>query len=191
LIGSGKNKMAQSYLRNIFFICTVSVAIFLAGYLLSSGIAADLLGSAVSYVKAEVGSYFWNHCARLETGGRHYFLLPEKGYTDYIIKGFSLTMIFQVFFNTLFNLLFQPVFLCAFSPQVILNIIILPFSLYGAVKYFSRVPIVIITFFAVSFYMGIYGAAIEALIRHGMVCELIYILIGSAGLADLITKSLS
>jgi|GEM_PF-2365601 len=177
--------------KSIFFVVIVSIALFLAGFIISSGIGAELLNNTVSGLNAKVGSHFVSHYARIWESGRHYFLLPEKDYAEYGINGFSIRMIVPVFLNAIFHILFQPVFLCVFSPQVVLNIVMLPFALYGAVKYFTRVPLIIAAFIIISFYAGIHGVVVEALIRHGMICELIYILIGSAGFTGLITKSLS
>ena len=90
-----------------------------------------------------------------------------------------------------YNVLFQPQFLCIFTPQVILNYGLFPFFILGAIKYFTKVPIIVLVFLAMSVYAGLYGSMIESLVRHRMVCDLIYILIGIAGFTDWATKNLS
>ena len=122
---------------------------------------------------------------------RHYFLLPENRYLEFHRKGFSPELLLAVLFNALFNSLFQPLFLCILTPQAVLNFFLFPFFLYGGIKYFRRLPLMILIFFGMSIYSALYGSVVEALVRHRISCELIYLLIGLAGFINWTEKNLS
>ena len=90
-------------------------------------------------------------------------------------------MILPISLNALFNSLFQPIFLCIFTPQVVLNYVLFPFFIYGTIMYFKKLSLMIFFFFIYSIYIGMNGSITEPLIRHRMTCELIYLLIALAG----------
>lgn len=132
------------------------------------------------------------HCANIFVNARHYLLLPEGGYDETLFTlPLSFPVIARMISNAIFNVIFQPLFFCIFTPQVILNYFIFPFFIYGAIRYFTRVPIIILAFLGLSVYVGFNGSIVESLIRHRMICDLIYLLIGTAGFIDVISKNLS
>jgi hypothetical protein len=141
-------------------------------------------------VMPDIKERFYHHISTLEVDAKRYFLLPAGSYSiELFTQPLSFAVLAGILVNSIFNILFQPVFLCPFTPQVILNVILLPFFLYGAVRYFRKTWPLLIIFTVVSFQIGIYDSGIEALIRHGMSCELIYLLIGLAGFTGWITRS--
>jgi len=178
------------YHRKIFIWSVLVIGIPLAGYAVSSGILGDLSVRAGGIIVSEFRSLVDYHCFHLQREGRHYFLLPDAGYTPAFVSGnWSAGSVISIIGNAFLNFIFQPVFLCVFTPQVVLNIILFPFFIYGAYKYFNKVPVLIVLFLSMGLYISIYGSIVEALIRHRMPCELIYIMIGLAGFARSITEN--
>jgi len=172
--------------------------IFVIGFVLSSGVALDFYHRLSDKVMTDIGTYLYHHILTLFTvDARHYFLLPEGGYTKELANAYlqnsvqpiRFPLLVTIFFNGLFNILFQPVFLCLHTPQSILNLMAFPFFLYGIIRYFRKIWGILIIFLILSFRISIYDSGVEALIRHGMICELLYLLIGSAGFASWITKN--
>jgi hypothetical protein len=157
--------------------------VFLAGYILSSA----LLQEAVKYISDKVNSQLdiimARHFGNLNTYpyAKSYFLLPERGYSDFIEKGPSFNIFLGLFLNAVFNVIFQPAFFCVLTPQTMLNYLVFPFFLFGAVKYFRKAWFLLLVYLMVMYYAGLRGSVIEVLIRHRMSCDLIYLLIGTAG----------
>jgi len=118
----------------------------------------------------------------------HYFILPQGKYFEYIEFGLNPRTLFQTLLNAIFNFMFQPIFLCLFTPQTVLTYLIFPFFIYGSVVYFRKVPLMIIFFFGFGLYLGMRDSVVESLVRHRMVCDLIYLSIGTAGFTRWITE---
>ena len=122
---------------------------------------------------------------------KRYLTLPEGRYYSLFLGNLSFSTMTQILINSLFNSFFQPLFICVFTPQVIMNYILFPFFLFGIFKYFKKVPLLIITCFAMYLYLGMRDTIVESLIRHRMSCEQIYLLVGVAGFINWITRSSS
>ena len=171
----------------------ITVSIFLAiaiALLFSSGQSSKLAERGYGKITDTAKYFFAYHCLSLDRTARHYFLLPEGGYkAEYCTMPLPFSAITAMAANAFFNAFFQPLFLCVFTPQTVLNFLLFPFFLYGAVKYFKKVPIMIMAVIFLYIYTALYGSVIEALIRHRISCELVYLLIGLAGFTDLITRS--
>jgi len=180
--------------------------IFLAGYLLSSGQLASFINRGVSMAASRIDISIAYDKMRywIYPDASQFFKLPDgeyarlypyslstaaKEFTRAYSTPVSFAIAVTVLSNALFNALFQPVFLCVFTPQAALNYLLFPFFLYGSLKYFMKVPLMIIFFFICMVSIGLNNSVTEALIRHRMTCELIYILIGLAGFTGWITKS--
>lgn len=180
--------------QGLFYRASLVLLIFIIGFLLSNPV---LLWDLGKHFLAEMRQEIWDYAQQTITkvmgypNARHYFLLPEGGYLEFQKEGVSFKMALAILSNALFNSLFQPIFLCIFTPQAILNYILFPFFLYGAIRYFRKLPIMILFFIAFSLYIGIRASIVESLIRHRMSCELIYLLIGLAGFTDWIREGLS
>lgn len=178
--------------KKTFFIA-ILVMILAAGLLIKAG----LLRAVMSYIQTQYRELLDCHYTSLQiyfikNGKWFYYLLPDGMYNaGMCVNPLSTGIILAMTGNALFNALFQPIFPCVFSPQAMLNYILFPFFLYGAVKYFRKLWFMIILFFCWYIYSGLYGCVIEALIRHRMPCELIYLLLGLAGFTDWITKKSS
>ena len=174
------------------YVCIV-LAVFLIGFTLSSGLLHDFLTKAVTEITAEFKRDIGRHCHTLwiypfQKSKWHYFLLPEGAYTvAFYTTPLSLSTIVTIISNSMLNVLFQPLFFCALTPQTIFNCLLFPFFLYGAIKYFKKVPIMILICLGAYAYIGIHNSVVEPIIRHRMSCELIYLLIGLAGFINLIT----
>lgn len=177
-------------LRNVIRFTMIALTVFVIGFMLSSGIAFDLSKKVSDKVIFELTKRFHHHIFTLEVvDAKHYFLLPIGRYTiELHAKPLSLVVLAGILANSIFNILFQPVFLCPFTPQVILNAALFPFFLYGAVRYFKKAWPLLVLFIILSFLIGAYDSVIEPLIRHGMSCELIYLLVSSAGFTGWIVK---
>jgi len=171
------------------FVLIASV-ILIIGFVLSSGIAVEISDSFSAKVMDTIKARLYRHITNLEVDSKHCYLLPFGKYSiGLYVQPLSYSTLALFVFNSVFNILFQPVFLCPFTPQVFVNIVLLPFFLYGVVRYFKKVWFLVAIFIVLSFWIGIYDSGVEALIRHGMSCELIYVLIGTAGFASWITKN--
>lgn len=180
-------------MKNAFrYICIALVVLFI-GFALSSGLLHDLLTKAATNVTAEFKYYLERHCNSFwvypfQNSRWHYFLLPEGAYTAVIYTTpLSLSTVVTIVINSLFNTLFQPLFICALTPQTVFNCLLFPFFLYGAVRYFKKIYIMIFVLLGMYVYIGMYSSVVEPIIRHRMSCELIYLLIGLAGFVSLIT----
>ncbi len=169
----------------------ILLAIFFIGFALSSGIILRGAKKVSDRVMPGLSARFSHHILTLgAVDAKHYFLLPAGGYSkELFTQPLAPAVLASILGNSIFHILFQPVFLCPFTPQVIINLVLLPFFLYGAVKYFKKVWLMLAIFIVMSFQVGIYDSGIEALIRHGMSCELLYLLIGVAGFTGWITKN--
>lgn len=180
-----------AFKRHIYIIASFLI-IFAIGFSIRTGLISTSFDAIKNKLIARIGYCVIYHTTTLEREARHYFLLPQGAYgIDIYLKPLSAYLAAAASLNALFNSLFQPLFLCIFTPQILFNLLLFPFFLYGAIRYFKRLPIMILVFFIVYIYTGLYGSVIEALIRHRMSCELIYLLIGVAGFTGLITENLS
>jgi hypothetical protein len=179
--------------KRIFYFILAGLLLFILGFLLSSGLFSDFIKYGTEKVNTEIkkGIIHQANAISLYPQAKHYMLLPPDSYLKFYTKGLSFTMFFTILTNALFNALFQPIFISIFTPQVILNYMLFPFFIYGAIKYFKRVPLMVFVFLGISVYIGLHNAVIESLIRHRLSCELIYLLIGLAGFTGWITESLS
>lgn len=185
------NIAIDTNLKKWMWISASIVIIFVIGFSTTSGLLFHSFDALKNAFVSKIGECIFYHSTSFDREARHYFLLPEGGYNAaFYIKPLLFYTIAGLIFNALFNALFQPMFFCIFTPQVLLNLLLFPFFLYGAIKYFKKVPIMILVFFVVYIYVGLYGSVVEALIRHRMSCELIYLLIGVAGFTSLITEKL-
>ena len=165
---------------------------FIAGFFLSVVSSHQFFNNSIHHIVFGIRNSIYHHCISLESGARHYFLFPEGGYSIEIFsKPLSLFTVFIAITNAFLNMFFQPMFLCVFTPQVIVNYILFPFFLYGMIRYFAKVPLMVLSFFFLCFYAGLYDSLVEPLLRHGMVCELIYLSIGIAGFTGWITSGSS
>lgn len=180
-------------IKNISYLLLSCFLLFALAFSLSSGLFFEFVEYGLEKITPKVEIYIRAQVGRLENypDAKQYLLLPGGKYLEFYTKGLSLGMFFTIIANALFNSLFQPIFFCVFTPQVILNYILFPFFLYGAIKHFKKIPIMLLVFLAVSIYIGMHSSLVETLIRHRMSCELIYLLIGLAGFTDWITKNLS
>ena len=180
-------------------IIILAAAIFIEAFLFSSGLLEELTDSAilatsmVSYaLKAKIKTRLVSHVTAFsvfEDRPKYHFILPNEEHSiSYVLNNITLKTFFPILENALFNSIFQPVFLCIFTPQVVLTYILFPFFLYGCFKYYRKVPIMIIFFIAYCVYMGLRQPVVEALIRHRLSCELIYISISLAGFFRLIER---
>lgn len=186
------NMIVDTDFKRYVYIIASFLMIFAIGFSITTGLISASLDVIKNSLIAKIGYCVIYHTTTLEREARHYFLLPQGAYSvDIHLKPLSAYLAAAASLNALFNSLFQPLFLCIFTPQALLNLLLFPFFLYGAIKYFKRVPVMILVFFIVYIYVGLYGSVIEALIRHRMSCELIYLLIGIAGFTGLITENLS
>ena len=185
-----KAKPPATASKNISGIVLSLLFVFAFAFLLSSGIFSKGCAYALNYCDLKMKPLLNYHLNTLAIPARHYFLMPDGGYTfSFQNEPLSFFTLVTITTNALANSLFQPIFLCVFTPQVILNYLLFPFFLYGVVKYFKKVPILIVVFFVLSAYVAIYGSVVEALVRHRISCEMIYYLIGSAGFTSWITRS--
>ncbi len=171
-------------IKKIAYASLILVIIFISGFLLSSDVFHEYLTSKMKPSLV----YHIRTLALPQT--KHYFLLPSGGYGEYLYTGaYSAMTVFILISYALLNVIFQPIFLCLFTPQALLNYALFPFFIYGSIKYFRVVPLLVLSFFALAFLIGLNGSVVEALIRHRIPCELIYILIGTAGFTGWITRS--
>jgi hypothetical protein len=177
--------------RRVSYQAAALLLIFSIGFALSSGAAFNACSRISEKMTVGIEASLYHHVLTLcVVGAKHYFLFPTGNYTAGLItQPLSFPVLAAILFNSIFNILFQPVFLCPFTPQVIVNLVLLPFFLYGAVSYFRKTWLLLVIFTVLSFYIGVFDSGVEALIRHGMPCELIYLLIGLAGFTGWITKN--
>lgn len=181
--------MAISYKKILRYVC-IALLLLSIGFALSSGLALNLSKDLSDKLLSVLKERLFHHILTLEVDAKHYFLFPTGSYSiELFTQPLSFTVLMSILINSIFNILFQPVFLCPFTPQAILNLVLFPFFLCGIVRYFRKAWLMLIIFVSISFHIGIYDAGVESLLRHGMSCELIYLLIGSAGFTGLITKS--
>lgn len=180
-----------TFMINIFRHVIIVLLVLVLGFAFSSNLVHDASRKIIDKIMIGIEQRLYHHITTLGlVDAKHYFVIPPEGYGIELCKhSLSLATLAVVCGNSIFNLIFQPVFFCSFTPQAILNIIFFPFFLYGAVRYFKKTWIMLIIFIALSCQIGMYDSAVEALIRHGMSCELIYLLISTAGFAGWITKS--
>ena len=160
------------------------------GFAISSRIFVSPISSALDRVYPSVDACVYSNLNKFEMYPHawQYFLLPGGGYSTPYPAITTMSGLITVIFNALFNALFQPVFLCIFTPQTIATCVLFPFFIYGAIAYFRRIPLLILFFFAFSLYIGMRDFVVEPLIRHRTACELIFYMIGVAGLGRWITK---
>lgn len=184
--------MAALPKRYLFYLA-IAFVLLLIGFMLSSGIAVNLATKTLDKVMPDIKLRLGHHIMTLVIdGAKRYFLFPMGHYTkELYTEPLSFAIVGTILGNSIFNILFQPVFLCPFTPQVILNALLFPFFLYGAFRYLKKTWLMLIIFVVLAFYIGVYDSGVEALIRHGMSCELIYLLIGLAGFTGWITKNSS
>ncbi len=176
--------------KKIVHFTLLYILLFVLGFLLSWETSIFLIGRVLNNIGYQINGLFLFHynTFRIYPDARHYFIFPDGGYLRFFIEGIHLNIVIPTLSNVLFNALFQPLFLCIFTPQTILTYLLLPFFIYAAVKYFKKVPIMVLFLVGFLLFIGIKDSVVEPLIRHRMVCELIYFCIGSAGLADWITR---
>ncbi len=150
--------------------------------------AAHLTDEARTFMEI---SLYHNYSASVayDRQPKHYYLLSDDEFIEFYKNGISWRLAVSATGNALFNVLAQPVFPCVFTPQVFLNVVLLPFFIYGAVLNFKKVPIMIICCLVLAVYVGLRDSIIESLIRHRMPCELIYLSIGLAGFTRWITRN--
>jgi len=179
--------MKPKMLRLLF----LAAAVFALAFLLS-GAAPDLKDHAAAFVKSGIGAFdlkikgillkYVNVFTVYNDKPRYHFLFPPGTYSkSYVLKNISHTTAFPVLFNAFFNSVFQPLFLCVFTPQVVLVYALFPFFLYGCLRYFKKVPLMVIFFIWYSVFIGLKQPVVEALVRHRLSCELLYLSIGLAG----------
>jgi len=184
--------MVLAYNKKIFFIALVTIIVFISGYMLSSGLFVDFFNHVIEDTVLKIELRVLQHFCSFEKEAYHYLLLPASGYAEVIYaKQLSFSTFFTLFSNTLFNTLLQPAFFCIFTPQVVLKCMLFPFFVYGSIKYFRKSFFMLVVFFGISFYIGLRTSIVEVLVRHGMICDLIYLLIGLAGFTDWMQESLS
>ncbi len=180
-------------MKNAFRYISIALVVLFIGIALSSGLLHDSLSKANTYIMTGFKYHLERHCNSFwvypfQDSRWHYFLLPEDAYTAAIYTTpLSLSIVVTIVINSLFNTLFQPLFICALTPQTVFNCLLFPFFLYGAIRYFKKIYIMIFVLLGMYVYIGIYGSVVEPIIRHRMSCELIYLLIGLAGFISLIT----
>lgn len=175
--------------KRILYHLSIALVVLFTGFALSSGVTADLSKKLSDKVMPGVTSRLHHHISNLEVNAKHYFVLPFGCYKkELYTQPLTFAILPVILVNSIYNILFQPVFICPFTPQIIVNILALPFFLYGSIRYFKKIWPLLIVLAVISFQVGVYDSVVETLIRHGMSCELIYLLIGSAGFADWITK---
>lgn len=175
--------------KEIIYVTAVAIVVVCC-YMIFSGAVSDMIHEKIERSMPDIKERLYHHILTLQVDARHYFLFPPGEYRiDLFTRPLSVPAMATIVYNSAFSLLFQPVFLCPFTPQVIVNLVLLPFFIYAAVRYFHRVFILLAVFVMTTFQIGIYDSGVEALIRHGMLCELIYLLVGTAGFADLISKN--
>ena len=173
------------------WLLSSAVAIFTLAFLLS-GAPSDLSGHASKFIKTGIGAFdlkikdtlvkYVNVFAIYDDRPRYHFIFPPGTYSkSYVLKNISHRTVFPILLNAFFNSLFQPLFLCVFTPQVVLVYALFPFFLYGCIRYFKKVPIMVVFFIWYSIFIGLKQPVVEALIRHRLSCELVYISIGLAG----------
>ena len=174
--------------REIFLLG--GIAVFISAFLLSSSLLHEFTGPVKDKVFSMADGFAYRHFNNfyIYPDSRFYFLFTQNDGLQFHEKGISFDIICSMATNALFNSLFQPVFFCIFTPQVILNYALFPFFLYGVVAYFRKIPIAIIFLFIFYVYIGLRNNVVEPLIRHRMSCELIYLLLGLAGLTGWITR---
>lgn len=173
-------------------LCLVAAAAAIAALLLSAP-AQGILSAAGHAVNAHFKELIDRHCITFYTysfqkSRSHYFLLPDGGYTAaFFAAPLSARSIAGILSAALFNSFFQPVFPCVLTPQMFLNALLFPFFVYAAVRYFRKVPLLVIILVGMYLYAALYGSVVEALVRHRMSCELLYLMLGLAGFMDWIT----
>ena len=176
--------------RKILHHVLVMLVILAIGFALSSGMATDTAKRLSDRVMSDAQSRLHHHILNLQVDAKHYFILPSGCYKkELYTQPLAFAILPVILANSVFNILFQPVFICPFTPQAIVNALLLPFFLYGSVKYFKRVWPLLVILAVMSFQIGIYDSIVEPLMRHGMSCELIYLLIGLAGFASWTAKT--
>lgn len=182
-IGMLPRKKAYRFVLPALF---VFVSAFLLGY---SGLLQFLFRQIFLRLETIVNYNYWSFL--IYPSARHCYILSKEGYRNLFFSGFSPGMLPEILCNAFVNGLFQPLFFCVLTPQVVMYYILFPFFAYGAIKYFKKVPLMIVFFIAAILYIGTKNSVIESIIRHRMPCDLIYLSISLAGLSDWITKRLS
>lgn len=182
--------MQRFEINKAFSYLTFFFIVFVAGFSISSGRLSLFLRYFTDWVisNIEYAILYHSNTLQIYRDAMRYFLLPKGWYLKLHTEGFSSIMILPILLNALFNSLFQPIFLCAFTPQVVLNYMVFPFFIYGTIRYFKKVSLMILFFLLYCIYIGISGSVTEPLIRHRLACELIYLLIGLAGFESWITR---
>lgn len=163
---------------------------FIAGIIFFLLMSTDILKEVEQYGKKQLNDYLYFHLRRYELyiESKHFHIVPEGSSRAHIEQGPSFGILASMLINGAVNFIFQPLFVSVFMPQVLLNFFLLPFFIYGCVKYFTKVPFLIILFFMTATYAIFYAVIVEPLIRYRLSCEMLYILIGVAGFINLITK---
>ena len=181
--------------KRMLAILLISAIIFSAGFAISTGFVHYLSAKIYEGVKHEFVRDLYRNCLSLRTfsfqkSRWHYFLLPEGAYKpDLYTTPLAPATVAIIIFNSFFNTLCQPLFPCLLTPQALFYCLLFPFFVLGSIKYFKNVPLIILLILVAYAYTGIYSiSVIESIVRHRMSCELLYLLIGLAGLTDLITE---
>lgn len=89
--------------------------------------------------------------------------------------------------SSLHNVILQPTFLCIFTPQAILALVMLPFFIYGIIIYRNKYTIMIMVFIVMGIAISINNSLTEALIRHRLCIEMIYYSIAIKSLSKLLS----
>lgn len=178
--------------KNIWRYLFLAILLFIVGFSLTSGLLSKFADYALNEIAEKSELYFIAEFNKIDSypDVTYYLLLPPKKYSEFYASGLSPAILCTMLINVLFNFLFQPVFLCALTPQVILTVLLFPFFIWGVIKYFKKVPIMILVFFCIALFVGLNGTIVERLIRHRLSCELMYLLLGLAGLVSWTTEKL-
>lgn len=180
--------MARAF-KPIVWVLLLVCILGALGFLWSSGSLTTFSRSAFSRAADTFDALVAYHCTMLGRDARHYYLLSQDMYAHVpSVRDMPAAAVITIAAKALFNALFQPFFLCAFTPQVILAVALFPFFIFGTIRYGKKIPLAIGIFFGVALYTALHGSVVEALVRHRMACELIYYLVGTAGLTGWITK---
>ena len=164
------------------------LAAFLAGFVVSSGIFEKVLNYNLYEKFPAIKEAVFTARGKFENykEAKRYMIYP--GGSIAYKESLSVKNFIIIAFKSMFHTIFEPLFICVFTPQTVLNFILFPFFLYGAIRYFTRVPVIILTFTVIAVYVGMRNVYVEALIRHRIPCDFLYVLIAIAGLRGLITE---
>ena len=125
-----------------YILLYIGIGVIAFSFLLSSGLFSDFLASSFKKIESGIlyiASYHLN-IFNTYPAARRTFIFQETGYTELFNRGLVPIAFFNLILNGMLNILFQPLMLCIFTPQVILNFILFPFFLYGVFVHFRRIP---------------------------------------------------